>query len=102
MSDTPIFDQLAAERGYDRMIAGGPTLRLRPSAFRTVGQTDKSVNAAPAPANEEDEKTFGGTTPKVAYVDELKLGAPEEEVIVFRKPIPVTTLADLAKGTHQE
>lgn len=97
MSDTPIFDQLAAERGYSRMIAGGPTLRLRPSAFRTVGQTDEVVNAAPAPA--ADEPVFQGTTPKVAYVDEVPSG---DEVIVFKKPIPVTTLADLAKGTHQE
>ena len=40
------------------------------------GQTDKTVNAAPI--------------------------APEEDVIVFRKPFPVTTLAELAKGTHQE
>ncbi|QZE10627.1 hypothetical protein SEA_BILO_52 [Streptomyces phage Bilo] len=80
MSDTPIFDQLARELGYDRMIAGGPTLRLRPSAFRTVGQTDKSVNAAPAPAIQ---------------------GVDDEEV-VYIKPIPVTTLAELAKGTHQE
>lgn len=80
MSDTPIFDQLAAELGYDRMIAGGPTLRLRPSAFRTVGQTDKSVNAAPI----------------------VEAPTTEDEIIVFKKPIPVTTLADLAKGTHQE
>ena len=75
MSDTPIFDQLARERGYNRMVAGGPTLRLRPSAFRSVGQTDEVVNAAPV---EEDEE------------------------IVFAKPIPVTTLAELAEGTHQE
>lgn len=81
MSDTPIFDQLAAERGYNRMIAGGPTLRLRPSAFRTTGQTDESVNAAPAPAVQGEE----------------------DEVIVFQStPIPVTTLADLAKGQQQE
>jgi hypothetical protein len=80
MSDTPIFDQLARERGYNRMIAGGPTLRLRPSAFRSMGQTDKVVNAAPAPATQ---------------------GVDDEEVVHI-KPIPVTTLADLAKGTHQE
>jgi len=77
MSDTPIFDQLARERGFHRMVAGGPTLRLRPSAFQTKVQTDKAVNAAPAPAAEDDE-------------------------IVFAKPIPVTTLAKLAKGTTQE
>jgi hypothetical protein len=80
MSDTPIFDQLAAERGYNRMIAGGPTLRLRPSAFRTVGQTDEAVNAAPT----------------------VEAPATEDEIIVFQKHITVTTLADLAKGTHQE
>lgn len=77
MSDTPIFDQLARERGFNRMVAGGPTLRLRPSAFQTTRQTDEDVNAASSAGTEEDE------------------------VIVF-KPIPVTTLADLAKGTHQE
>lgn len=100
MSDTPIFDQLAREMGYNRMVAGGPTLRLRPSAFRSVGQTDKTVNAAPSAGNEDEG--FKGTTPKVAYVDELQLGAEPDEVIVFQKPIPVTTLAELAKGTHQE
>ncbi|ATN93699.1 hypothetical protein SEA_SCAP1_50 [Streptomyces phage Scap1] len=91
MSDTPIFDQLARELGYNRMVAGGPTLRLRPSAFQSKGQTDEVVNAAP-----------NGYEPKIAYVDELQLGAKEDEVIVFQKPIPVTTLAELAKGQHQE
>jgi len=32
ISNTPIFDQLARERGYDRLVAGGPTVRLRPDA----------------------------------------------------------------------
>lgn len=76
MSDTPIFDQLARERGYSRMVSGGPTLRLRPNAFQTRAQTDESVNAAPA--------------------------TEEDDVIVFRKPIPVTTLAELAEGKPQE
>jgi hypothetical protein len=87
MSDTPIFDQLARERGYNRMVAGGPTPPLRARKLYTHpqivvdqmeahgAQTDESVNAAPT---------------------------EEDEVIVFRKPIPVTTLAELAEGTHQE
>lgn len=80
MSDTPIFDQLARERGYNRMVACGPTLRLRSGTFNHAmrvmsEQTDETVNAAPT---------------------------EEDEVIVFRKPIPVTTLAELAEGTHQE
>jgi len=79
MSDTPIFDQLARERGYNRLVAGGPTLRLRPSAFQTKVQTDKTVNAAP-----------------------IDTGTEDDEEVVFIKPIPVTTLADLAKGQHQE
>lgn len=77
MSDTPIFDQLARERGFHRMVTGGPTLRLRPSEFQTKGQTDKTVNAAPIVTGTEDND-------------------------VFIKPIPVTTLAALAEGTHQE
>ena len=96
MSDTPIFDQLAAERGYNRLIAGGPTTRfVEPRRFigvstekngytpvgmildeATGAQTDETVNAAPTEA--------------------------DEELIVYRKPIPVTTLAELAEGTHQE
>lgn len=32
VSNTPIFDQLARERNYDRLVAGGPTIRLRPEA----------------------------------------------------------------------
>lgn len=32
ISNTPIFDQLARERGYDRLVSGGPTVRLRPEA----------------------------------------------------------------------
>lgn len=77
MNDTPIFDRLARERGYHRLIPGGPTLRLRSSAFQTKRQTDETVNAASCADTEDD-------------------------VIVFQKPIPVTTLAVLAKGTHQE
>lgn len=87
--ETPIFDELARKYNYDRLIAGGP-LDLRPTflgrntPFRAPGmyinawsgvQTDETVDAAP---NEEDD------------------------MIVFQKPFPVTTLADLAKGTHQE
>jgi hypothetical protein len=30
VSNTPIFDQLSRERGYDRLVTGGPTVRLRP------------------------------------------------------------------------
>jgi len=101
MSDTPIFDQLARERGYNRIVSHAPTLPIWPSAFRSKGQTDEVVNAAPSD-DEEDLTYFQGTTPKVAYVDELQLGAPEEEVIVFRKPIPVATLAEKAEGTQQE
>lgn len=85
MSDTPIFDQLAAERGYSRMIAGDtPAYRglvfakpgiMAPGAYVNAWQTDENVNAAPT---------------------------EEDDVIVYRKPIPVTTLADLAEGKHQE
>lgn len=31
VSNTPIFDQLSRELGYDRLVAGGPTVRLRPA-----------------------------------------------------------------------
>ena len=39
ISNTPIFDQLARERGYDRLVSGGPTVRLRPD--------DKCYNITP-------------------------------------------------------
>lgn len=89
-SDTPIFDQLARERDYKRLITRlpidlHPAWKIRgfmaPGAYIdewssvTVGQTDEAVNAAPT---------------------------EEDELIVFHKPIPVTTLADLAKGQQQE
>lgn len=104
MSDTPIFDQLARERGYNRMVAGGPTLRLRPSAFRSMGQTDKTVNAAPSAGNEDENAHTPETLPSAGlkWVARKHWEEPEEDVIVFQKPIPVTTLAELAKGTHQE
>lgn len=92
MSDTPIFDQLARELNYNRMVA---------------------VPAKRIPAYTGTSTTINGARPVGMYIDEWNGGqtdeavnaapnAPEEDVIVFRKPIPVTTLADLAKGTHQE
>jgi len=39
ISNTPIFDQLARERGYDRLVSGGATVRLRPD--------DKCYNITP-------------------------------------------------------
>lgn len=49
MSDTPIFDQLARERGYSRLITGG----LKP-ALPARKQTDDAVNAAPKVEVEKD------------------------------------------------
>lgn len=92
MSDTPIFDELARKYDYDRLIAGAKKVPAYTGTSPRVmgimapgmyidewngGQTDNAVNAAP-------------TTPQ------------EDDVVVFQRPIPVTTLADLAKGTHQE
>jgi len=93
MSDTPIFDQLARELNYSRMVA---------------------VPAKRIPAYTGMSTTINGARPVGMYIDEWNgeqtdnavnaapIAPEEDEVIVFRKPIPVTTLADLAKGTHQE
>ncbi|UVK63643.1 hypothetical protein SEA_DOXI13_54 [Streptomyces phage Doxi13] len=94
MSDTPIFDQLARELNYARMISPRKVVPAYTGASTTINgarpvgtyidewngaQTDESVNAASTAVRGEDD-----------------------EEVVFIKPIPVTTLAELAKGTHQE
>lgn len=91
MSDTPIFDQLAKELNYARMVYDAkkvPAYTGKASSIQGArpvgmyidewngGQTDDAVNAAPT--------------------------APAEDTIVFQKVIPVTTLAKLAEGTQQE
>lgn len=98
MSDTPIFDQLADERGYDWMK-------------RTFNQLMR--NSAPAmpfrrittvPGTTGGTSSIQGARPCGMYIDEWNGGQTDETVNAAPtiKPIPVTTLADLAKGTHQE
>ena len=91
MSDTPIFDQLARELNYNRMVE--PAKRIP-----AYTGTSTSVRGVMAPGMYIDEWN-GGQTDKTVNAAPI---APEEDVIVFRKPFPVTTLAELAKGTHQE
>ena len=108
MSDTPIFDQLAAERGYDWMMR----------TFKQLAQS--SVPAMPfrrlttVPGVAGGSSSIQGARPCGMYINEWNGGQTDEDVnaaptvmeddeeVVFIKPIPVTTLADLAKGQHQE
>jgi hypothetical protein len=101
MSDTPIFDQLAAERGYSRMLSGGSPVftgvRLtRPARPLSYSETVDAIQLVMAPGAYIDSWNGGQT-------DETVNAAPiDDEEVIFVKPIPVTTLAELAKGTHQE
>lgn len=83
MSDTPIFDQLAHELNYARMVA---------------------TSAKRVPAYTGANTTIQGGRPVGMYIDEWNGRQTDETVNAAPtiKPIPVTTLADLAKGTHQE
>lgn len=116
-SDTPIFDQLAREKDYKRLITRLP-IDLRPA---WTGQSTH-IRGFMAPGAYIDEWagidttqdnalpiTYDEVVRTIARVqtDETVNAAPStdedgEDVIVFGKPIPVTTLADLAKGQQQE
>lgn len=92
MSDTPIFDQLARELNYARMIS-------RAKVVPAWTGTSTRVAGIMAPGMYVDEWN-GGQTDKT--VNAAQTPTEQDEIIVFAKPIPVTTLAELAKGTHQE
>jgi hypothetical protein len=114
MSDTPIFDQLARELNYNRMVAV-PAKRI--PAYTGTSTTINGARPVGMYIDEWNGGQLGMSTAEAVenlrsfsragvQTDEAVNAAPnapeEDEVIVFRKPIPVTTLADLAKGTHQE
>lgn len=94
MSETPIFDQLARELNYRRMIA--PT-----KSIPAYTGTSNAVKGVMAPGMYIDEWN-GGQTDKTVNAAPTVVEGVDDEAVVYIKPIPVTTLAELAKGTHQE
>jgi len=105
MSETPIFDQLAAELGYFRLVANPPK---RVPAYTG---TSTSVRGAMAPGMYIDEwagiDTTQGDVKPATYEDlvhAIAAGKQTDETVnaAPTMPIPVTTLAKLAEGTHQE
>jgi len=67
VSNTPIFDQLARDLGYERLISGGPTLRLRPAYTGTSTKTE-------------------GIRPAGLYFDEIQLGGEQTDDAVDAAP----------------
>ena len=124
MSDTPIFDQLTRELNYARMIASAKTVPAYTGTSTKVmgimapgmyidewngGQTDEVVNADSQTQavdfvhksyadfrRDHPEAVITGMRTEVDEDGEVKI------VIEGAEPIPVTTLAELAEGTHQE
>lgn len=102
VSNTPIFDQLARERGYERMVASDleavrfaefrrPMARLQasqdrlvasvlkvPAAFFTKRQTDENVNAASTESETvQSEETHEENTAAVVLVTSIGEDEPD-------------------------